>query len=149
MTTTDNNAQTWKDLADQLTPEQIENFAAAAHRTPEDLLEAARHWAGQNMLQHTMADVAAPAGTTKTSPWYHDGEITNRAISAGCWDIGNVTAEISGEQTADGAATWHIEVRESDSFGEITAKQARELALVLLDAADKLDVLTGVTPPFM
>ncbi len=153
MNSTDNTAQTWRDLTDQLTTEQIVMFSEAEHRPPEDLLDAARHYAAQNVLQAVMAQVAAPAGTVDTSQWcdgLDDDETPSRTLYGERWCVGNVTAILIGEQRGDGSATWQIEFHEVDGTnGEVNAEQARELARVILDAADKLDQLDGTSPPFM
>lgn len=139
---TDGNAQTWQELADQLTPEQIAMFSESVNRTADELLDEARDYASQNLLQSALADVAPPAGTIEVSPWYHDGDIASRTIYAGRWHVGNITAMITGDQTAGGASTWQIEFREDEgTCGDLTAAQARELAQVLLEAADRLDRL--------
>ncbi len=150
MNTIDNTAQTWRDLADQLTPEQIGRLETAKWPDAADLLDVARDFAATNRLQASLADVAAPAGTTKAGAWGADGTDTKRTVHAGLWHVGNVIVEIVGEQSANGAATWQIECRESDStYGAITAEQARELAQVLTDAAELLDKLDGTAPPFV
>jgi hypothetical protein len=148
--TIDNTAQTWRDLTEQLTPEQIERLETSKWPDAADLLDMARDFAARNLLQSALADVAAPAGTTKAGAWCADGTDTKRTVYAGRWHLGNVIVEIVGEQSADGAATWQIECREADStYGDLNAEQARELALVLTDAAELLDRLDGTAPPFV
>jgi hypothetical protein len=148
--TIDNTAQTWRDLTEQLTAEQIQRLTDGRHMQPDELLDIARDFAATNLLQASLADVAAPAGTTKAGAWCADGTDTKRTVYAGLWHVGNVIVEIVGEQSADGAAAWQIECREADStYGTITAEQARELALALTDAAELLDKLDGTAPPFV
>ncbi len=150
MSTTDNTAQTWRDLTDQLTPKQIERLTDGKHMQPDELLDIARDYAAHNLLQASLADVAAPASITKAGAWGADGTDTKRTVYAGLWHVGNVIVEIVGEQSADGAATWQIEVREAErTEGTITAAQSRELALALTDAAELLDRLDGTAPPFV
>ncbi len=151
MTTTDNTAQSWRDLTDQLTTEQITQLDSAKWPDEAERLEIAREMAARNLLQVALADVAAPAGTTKAGAWYAVGdEQASRTLYADTWPVGNVTAIVIGEQLADGSATWQLEIHEVErTNGDLTAEQARELARVLLDAADKLDQLDGTSPPFM
>ena len=150
MNTIDNTAQTWRDLTDQLTPEQIGQLESARWPDDAERLDIARDFAARNLLQVSLADVAAPAGTTKAGAWCADGTDTKRTVYAGLWHVGNVITEIFGEQSADGSTVWQIECREADSTdGTITAEQARALALVLTDAAELLDKLDGTSPPFV
>jgi hypothetical protein len=64
--------------------------------------------------------------------------------------LDTVTARIAGEQDSSGASTVWIEVIENrGTEGAMTAGQARELAAVLVQAANELDRITGEAPPFM
>jgi hypothetical protein len=94
MTTDDDNATTWRDLADQLTPEQIARFDHAeqlcmtgAHlafpqsdrsKTIADMLDGvlkeARWEAQQNLTDaHTFGHVPRPAGVESADHWEDDG----------------------------------------------------------------------------
>ena len=146
----EDTATHWRDLADQLTPEQIGRLETARWPDADELLDIARDFAATNLLQVRMADVAAPADTLKTGAWGADGTDTKRTVYAGLWNTGNVIVEIVGEQSADGAVVWRLECREADrTEGDLMAGQARELARVLTDAADLLDRLDGTAPPFV
>jgi hypothetical protein len=50
-----------------------------------------------------------------------------------------VEVRVEGEQFSNGAEQQMIAVDESDGLGALTANDARELAVVLLDAAERLD----------
>jgi hypothetical protein len=68
----DNAATTWRDLADQLTPEQVEKLAAIERHSdmPADemtatLLNGAREWATCNVVDHVaFGDVEPPPDAT-------------------------------------------------------------------------------------
>jgi hypothetical protein len=93
MTTDNDNATTWRDLADQLTPEQIARFEHAeqlcmtgAHlafprndrsKTVADMLDGvlkeARWEAQQNFTDaHTFGHVPLPRGTKSADHWESD-----------------------------------------------------------------------------
>ena len=150
MNSTDNTATTWRDLADQLTPEQVKHLTEATFMPPDELLEIARDHAGQNLLQLSLADVPLPAGATGAKIWWQDSTGTSRTIHGGQWTAGNAVVAISGDQDATGAATWQIEIYPADdTVRGLTAADARELVQVLAVAADKLDQLDGTAPPFV
>ena len=85
MTTThDDNATTWRDLADQLTPEQIAGLEGCERRFNTDgvaddpraqasLLGFARQYAEHNLVDAAYADVPLPPGaSTDSEGWGKD-----------------------------------------------------------------------------
>lgn len=145
-----NATTSWRDYADQLTAEQWSRLDAATHMSADDLLDLARDWIATNELQARMSHIAVPAGAVRVSVWSDDGERIGRDLYGSEHRVGNVVATLRGEQDGDGATTWQIEIDPAKhTLGDITAAQARELARVLLDAADALDRLDGTSPPFM
>lgn len=144
---TTDNVTNWTGLRDELTPEQIAMFTDAGHRPDEELLDAARHYASQNMLQKVLAHIATPDGAVETSSWYGSlgsDEPPTRTLYGQRWCVGNVKVRLIGEQSSDGTTTWQIEFREVEGTnGDVDSGQARELAQVLIDAADRLDQLNG------
>jgi hypothetical protein len=93
-TTHDDNATTWRELADQLTPEQIRRFdrqEAIATRSlerkpaprgwvPESAEEIDRgflskaRWEAQQNLNDAMIGMPAPTGAEEVGHWSDDGE---------------------------------------------------------------------------
>src|SRR5581483_1282138 len=103
-------AQTWRDLAEQLTAAQIVQLERRECAEPQALLEKARQWAAKNATAAaSFKDVAPPAGATRVfgwqrnSNWFRDFEGTKRCA-------GRVRIPIFGRQQADGSARRWIAV---------------------------------------
>lgn len=152
-------ATTWRDLADQLSPEQIAKMEASeriwatmpdgpvtAHQ--QGLVSLARELAGQNAAAVVYAHIPRPAGAEDVGPWepWDDDDIWSRAwfghrrpvpCASARDDIG---VYVAGIQHGDGRNRQHITL-ESSRDEELTAAEARELAAVLLETADELDAL--------
>ena len=103
---------TWHDLADQLTADQRARLAAAEDMPAAERLAMARHWADYAQLQADLAAVPAPAGATRCSSWFRDGdEGPTRAAYGQRWIFGGGSVEMSCDQTADGSiGPWRVEV---------------------------------------
>lgn len=136
--TPDDTARTWRDLADQLTPEQIAILEDhERHRrdygTPwsdPEQLDIARRYAQQNLTDEVLfGHIAPPADATRTTGWWRDRH-------------DNWTRGFHGTQSADGSVTTrYIGVHTLHVFD---AAGARRLAAAILDAADELDQLQAV-----
>lgn len=153
-TTPDNTDTTWRDLADQLTPKQVENLIEAEKRSPlpeaaktETLLEWARDTAQRNLTDHVMfGHLEPPAGATKVFPC---GERTDgrwsREFTGTSRQVGGVCVYIDGTQFADGTIERELAVCVDDlpdgAGGVLDAAQARALAAALIEAADELEQL--------
>jgi hypothetical protein len=168
MTTDDDNATTWRHLADQLTPEQIARFEHAeqicmtgAHLVfPQNdrsetlssmlkgVLKEARWEAQQNLTDaHTYGHVPLPAGVGVESAehWEADdtGTWTRRlSVSSRTLDRpgADSTVYVDGVQSTDGTVEWSLYVL-ADEREPMTADQARHFAAMLTEAADELDGL--------
>jgi hypothetical protein len=161
-TTHDDNATTWRDLADQLTSEQVRRFdhlesvvmdsrkrhlaAGAPYVSAEDLargfLKDARSEAQQNLLDK-MFDVAAPEGATSVEHWEDDGsgQWTRRVTaSSRTIPVADATVYIDGVQQLDGTVTWSLYVH-ADDGRDLTTDQVRQFAAQLVEAADEMDRL--------
>lgn len=146
-TTPDNTAQTWRDLADQLTARQVAELKyCEAHRippgaaTPSHLLTAARMMIRSNIAQAVCADVPAPADVVgDLSDWeeFSDGQYY-RCYSAWNHPDASFGVHVAALQHQDGRIDRSIGCDVGD---ELTASQARALAGQLLDAAHALDAL--------
>lgn len=140
MSTPDDTAQTWRDVADQLTAAQIAQLERLERDEPQTLLGMARQWATENMIAAAPFDqVAQPAGAARTfdwqldSNWFRDFEGTTRRA-------GQARVQICGRQQADGSTRRWITVR-THHLDALDPATARELATALADAADEIDRL--------
>jgi hypothetical protein len=156
MSTTHDNAANWRDLADQLTPEQISGLEGCERRFNTDgvaddpraqasLLGFARQYAEHNLVDAAYADVPLPAGaSTDSEGWGKDLKLGGYRRSL-LWrsegEPGEVSVDIDGWQRLDGSFTRHISLWGTDEGGALTSAQARRIAAMLLDAADALDRL--------
>jgi hypothetical protein len=140
MTAPDDTAETWREVADQLTAAQIAQLDRLERDEPQTLLEMARQWAVENMTAAVPFDhVAEPAGAVRTfdwqldSSWFRDFEGTTHRS-------GQARVQICGRQEADGSTRRWIAVRARHLDG-LQPAAARELAAALADAADEIERL--------
>jgi hypothetical protein len=139
MTTSDDTAQTWRDLAGQLTAAQITQLERLECDDPQTL-QKARQWAAKNMAASaSFNDVAPPAGAVRTfgwqrdSNWFRDFEGTKRCA-------GQARVHVFGRQQADGSTRRWIAVY-TRRLDALNASAARDLAAALNDAADEIERL--------
>jgi hypothetical protein len=140
MTTPDDAAQTWRDVADRLTSAQITELERLERDEPHTLLELARQWATNNMTAAAQLDqVATPAGAVRTFGWQRD---TNwfRDFEGTMRRGGPARVQICGRQQADGSTRRWISVH-TRHLDALDAATARELAAALNDAADEMERL--------
>jgi len=156
-TTPDNTAQTWRDLADQLTPRQVERLTEFEQRweLPDDekveaLLNGAREWAQNNLNDHLIfSHLDKPADATAVYPCTerHPGEGWVREFAGTERTVGGVTVCISGTQSSDDEIERQLTVSVDDLCdgpgGELTPIQTRQLSAALIEAADELERLTA------
>lgn len=156
-TTPDNTATTWRDLADALTAEQVAYIAdweqhpelpprtdgsvKTAEQHQETLLYVAREFLGSNAAGVMLAGVEPPPDDGYHYPWQDDGDGTWTRFFVGTTrELGDVRVVISGIQSADGSIDRSITTDASEDMG---GTEARQLAALLLEAADELDRLNG------
>ena len=140
MTTPDDTAQTWRDVANKLTAAQIAHLERLECDEPKTLLEMARQWAAKNMIAAVpIGDVAPPAGAVRTFAWQLDGNWF-RDFEGTTRRGGPARVQIFGRQQADGSTRRWIAVpaRQLDA---LDAAATRELAAALTDAADEIERL--------
>lgn len=152
--TTIENPTTWRDYADQLTARQIDLLSSgrALSMTEAELIEIAKGDVEYNTMQARYAHIPAPTGAHELFTWFPwDEGVALRSFHGRAWQISeDVTVRIAGQQSSDGATTQYVELYAREgSDAELTAEQARQAAEALGAAADELDRLTGVDPPFM
>ena len=149
------NATTWRDLADALTPQQlayIEDWDKHPELPPradgrvktddehqKSLLFTARQFVGSNAAGALFADVAPPPDEGYRYPWEDAGDGTWTRFFVGMErELGDVRVFVSGIQSSDGSISRSISAEASDGMG---AGEARQLAALLIEAADELDRL--------
>lgn len=153
-----NEPETWRDLADQLTPDQITYMERSElHPVPTvdgtcdvdlnrgALLFRAQEFARQNVAAERFRHVQAPAGADQVDAWRtgnHDDDSWSRtwwgkprviAIAAA---KNPFTVVLTGMQWSDGRTASAVTVHADDDL--MTAAEARQLAVALLELADAL-----------
>ena len=148
MNTTHDDAATWRDLTDQLTPKQIAEMEYCEREGippgltgPQHQLNCARMMARENMTQALCADIPTPPDAVQVyagEEW--SGDRQGRMFVVATHTVDGVTVEIVGIQFSDGTVERHI-LTSGDGLEQMTAAQARQLAALLVEAADELDRL--------
>jgi hypothetical protein len=146
-TTHDDNATTWRDLTDQLTPKQQatleryeRDFANRNIPATAELLAIARDSAQHTLSDQMFADLPMPDGVRLADHWQPDGDEWMRAFDGTSRTVKDTHVEIVGEQRASGAIARCIHVF-SDGTDDLHNDDARRLAAALVEAADELDRL--------
>jgi hypothetical protein len=148
----DNTATTWRDLADQLTPDQIAELEYCEREqvppgafSAQGQLNCARSMAQHNIIQALCADVPVPADATGDvndwEEWEGGGHARMYTCSLRATD--KMSAEIVGIQHDDGRIERFILANDPNRDGSMTAAQARQFAALLVEAADEMDRLSA------
>lgn len=157
--------ETWRDLADQLTPEQIAYMEKAeqhpvvkadgstfdAETQRGSLLFGAREFIQENTAAERFRHVQAPTCADQVDVWWPGDD--DASWSRAWWGTtrvteiaaasGPFTVMLTGTQWSDGRGQTGIAVGADDS--PMTAAEARRLAAALAEVADELDALDGRT----
>jgi len=137
---------TWHDIADQLTPSQVEqiewlqgDLLDGALASPEQHLMLARGWASYNLAQSFHADVPPPADAVEVGPWLRlPGGERSRSFRTITGISGlDIAVAISGSQYTDGRIDGRVSL--SGNLTKINAAGARHVAAALLAVADRID----------
>ena len=137
MTTANDTAQTWRDLADQLTAAQITQLEYIEHEEPQKL-EMARQLVAENTTDTVLfGDVASPVGAVRTFRWQRDSNWF-REFEGTMRRVGPIRVHICGRQHADGSSQRWIAIH-ARHLDALDAARARELATALADAADEIE----------
>lgn len=139
MTDDDDNATNWRELADQLTPEQI----ADIEQLPPDAnpVVLARAYAHHNVVASVHGDVAPPADAIdEPTPWHAYDDSYARMYTAANWTLGSSGRGVTifGWQFVDGRIERYVTVS-GDSDGLMTSDDARQLAAALMEAAEVME----------
>lgn len=151
----DGDATTWRDLADALTPSQVDYLkdwerhpelppradgtARSDDEHQEALLFTAREFVGSNAAGAVFADVPPPPDAGQHYPWQEtsDGGCTRFFVGTSR-KLGGAEVLISGIQCSDGSISRSITANATE---DMDATEARQLARLILEAADELDGL--------
>lgn len=142
----DNTAQTWRDLAEQLTPEQIaglERLEMGSSALPQGvLLDAARDHCESNLIDALAGDVPLPDGAqADAAGWIRnlDRPGYSRSVMWSERAVGDMAFSVDGRQDSEtGSFTRHISLYAGDGT-RLTAAGARQLAAALEGAADEME----------
>ena len=159
-TTHDDDETTWRDLTDQLTPEQVRRFehherlalnsidsGHNPHETTEDIargfLTEAR-WEAEQNLTDAMISVPLPPGAESAEHWEDGADGWTRMLHGPSRSVEGFDAAVyrTGVQTREGSVTWSLYVHVADS-DDMAPAQVRQLAAALIEAADELERLGG------
>lgn len=154
MTTPDNTASTWRDLADQLTSDQVACYVRLEqefrdHGRPDTdvlLLDYARSDVEFRLADMACADVPVPVGATGVDKWHeHIAFGLCRAVTWREFHDGDLSVHIDGWQKSDGTVMPQISTY--DDGLELTGDGARRFAALLVQAAAELGKLPVTFTP--
>lgn len=158
--TSDDDAFSWRDLADQLTLEQVEelereeqtweDFKQSRSRYIRNVAPSIEEQQRQLLAEARRFILAVPPDATHVESWRRIDGVWFRDFNGGAWLVGAAEVTIEGRQYADGRCRSRIILRLStsrDSVGPgnqlpdhpLTPAEARELAQVLRAAADRVE----------
>ena len=153
MTTThDDNATTWRDLADQLTAGEVSGLEGleqdlkrrrcAEDFTTDFMLKTARSHITGRLADTAYADVPAPPDITFIGEWEQDLKLGgwSRAVVWRASVDATMGVDIDGRQHCDGTVERGISLYVGEG-AQLTSAGARRLAALLVEAADELDGL--------
>ncbi len=154
ITTTVTTPQAWRDLADQLTPEQIARLEyyerSDEPAEPRVLKIFAENFIWRDDLAARYSDVPRPADAVDVDDWDatnwddpEDGEGPVRCFSGTrrvveCNSSDDARVAIDGLQYADGRVERAIRISDAE---DLTSGLAREIARALIAAADEMERL--------
>ncbi len=162
MSTTSTPPANWRDVADRLTPYQVnllterERLLVEIDNRPADeiaaflLTDALANIRNNELDVARFGDVHAPAGARFL--WHWDPAENGgyeRAFEADEWTLGRIAVGVHGSQRPDGSVTAWLHISGVGGGQELDADQARWLGDALVKAAAVIDRLNGETPPFM
>ncbi len=146
---------TWRDLAAELTPQQIAELEYCEREQlppglygPDSGLQVAHFHVRQNRAAAACAHIPAPADAIDApSPWeLWDGDTCSRVFTAWEGREDGIVVQVLGMQYSDDRPTTRSIFFEDDADDrDMTAERARTLARLLIEASDVLG--DGGEPP--
>lgn len=144
MTSTDDFASSWRDLADQLAADQVKQLdeLERAECTQPWLLSAARELAQDNLATLMFGHIADPPDADILFGWETDDDgVSFRKFQEGETSIAGAVFYTAGRQYSGGHCDRRIALA-ADHGDRLTPDDARELAVALQDAAGEIERLT-------
>jgi hypothetical protein len=136
-------AASWREIANQLTPEQAAHFEMLERSgdDPATLLATARELAAENTTGVRSGEIVAPPDVAQTYGWQAHGDRVWREFDGSTVRVGEAVIRVVGRQFSDGTCErWiSLSATHDEEFG---AEQARELAAALWAVADEAEQLT-------
>jgi hypothetical protein len=134
---------TWRDIADQLRPEQIAQLERDEHGSDASagaLLHIAREMAAANMtIDKWYNHIEAPADAVRVGEWVADqGLRYERVFECATRVVAHVSVIVCGHQLSGGDTVRAVMLLADDAH-TLTPAQARELASALVAAADEAE----------
>lgn len=135
-------SSSWRDIADQLTPEQSADFEMLERSgdDPTTLLATARELAAANTGVVASSEIATPADAVHVYGWQTYGGRTWREFNGSMRRVGSAAIHVRGRQFSDGRCERWISLS-ATLDEEFQAAQARELAAALESVADETERL--------
>lgn len=153
-TTHAEDATTWRNLTDQLTPGQVTDLEEQERQGADCSPDAYRKWligearefiADNERDAELAARIQPPAGATSVGGWDSETEGGHwcRSIQWATFGAGATAVDIDGLQDDTGAVDGpYLSVYGLEGGGQLTAAAARQLAATLTEAADEFERLS-------
>lgn len=142
------NITSWRQLADYLTPAQVQSFTRREAKypgLPAELLvgQARAHVEGNRIDQERFGHVPDPVGATYIWHWQVDRQDGGwrREFEGRDWHVGRLTAHLCGQQLPDASVTARVGI-DCPTGEEFSAEDLRRIAAALCEAADELETIT-------
>ncbi|SPM29223.1 hypothetical protein [Mycobacterium terramassiliense] len=132
----------WREVADQLTPEQAAGFELQERSgdDPATLRAMADTLANANAGEVTSGQIPAPPDATRIYGWQANGDRTWREFDGRTTRVGEAVIRVVGRQFGDGTCERWISLSATHDE-EFQAEQARELAAALEAVAEEAERL--------
>lgn len=145
MSIVENTASTWRDLIDDLMPEQVAELERWESRFPDEqkgLLIEARGYVEENLVSSVMfPHIGRPEQASGIlGGWVEHDSTWSREFDGVTHDHGDFGVTLAGRQYDDGRLSFYARVYGSDKR-QFTAVELRAAAHSLAEVADEIDRL--------
>ena len=136
------DAASWRDVADRLTPEQSAKFELQERscHDPATMRAMADEPAAANTTGVTSGQIAGPPDAVRIYGWQTHGERTWHEFDCSTRHVGSAVIRVRRQQFSDGSCERWISIS-ATTGEEFQAEQARELAAALQAVPDEADRL--------
>lgn len=147
-TSYDEDATSWRDLATQLTPDQVAELEYCEREkippgifSAQSQLNCARGMVEHNIIQALCADVPAPPEATGLCEWetWTGGSYARMFDIASSRSADGMSVLLLGIQHHDGRIERFVSARLENGDNNMSPAEARRFANLLVEAADRLD----------